>query len=112
VNLAHLRNLPHGFDLPSIEGVLIAEGHVQGSAAGPSAEGTLKLRNGRIEQYGLGDADLTFALDEHVLSVPEGKFRAENGGGEVALSARLGLTDSLPLEAKLQVQDLEFHKLM
>ncbi len=113
VNLAHLDDLPHGYELPPIEGTLMAEADVSSDREdGLHAEGAVHLRHARIKQFGLGDADLTVEATEQEIKIEEGTVRLIREGGTVDLAGTIGLTGTMPVDVHIGIHDLEFEKLM
>ncbi|MBW2465266.1 MAG: hypothetical protein JRH11_26695, partial [Deltaproteobacteria bacterium] len=63
VNLGHLDDLPHGWELPPLSGSVAIEGSFAGSAEGPTGSGTVTVTEAVIKQFGTGDVELAFELD-------------------------------------------------
>ncbi len=112
INLAHVHNLPHGLALPPMRGVIDVQGEIERTEEGPVTEGLLVVEEGQIDQWGLGNITLPWKADTKRIKIEDGIAQLIAGGGTVGVGAELKLDDSLSLEAKLNLKDIEFHKLM
>lgn len=109
-DLAHLATLSLPFTLPEIEGAL----EVTADADGSLLNGTVTVRDGEVQQFGLGDlVELTFTASPTEIEVTEGLVTLPPGGGTVAITATLDLEDpTLPVHAVASPQALSFALLM
>jgi len=112
LNLGHIDDLPHGWELPDLEGAVAIEGSFEGTTDGPIGEGTINIERAIIKQFGTGDIDLTFELDPHEVRITEGQGRIIDEGGVVDLTATIGFDDGYPIEIEATIADLEFPNLM
>ena len=113
LNLAHLRDLPHGWEIPDIAGTLELDGELLGTSGGPAGSGRVTLEGGRIEQWGFGDVDLRVEADPSAIRITEGTAHLIHDGGEVDLSGRISLADpGTPLELRIGIRGLQFATLM
>ncbi|MCA9581971.1 MAG: hypothetical protein KC416_09250, partial [Myxococcales bacterium] len=112
VDLGHLAQLPLDISLPTLRGTFEVEGEVTGTRDGPEGAGTVRIRGVMIDQWGLGDMDLPVVADREKVTIRKGQARLIDGGGAIDLDAELGLGGEFPLSVKLNLKDMEFHKLM
>ncbi|MFK7986146.1 MAG: translocation/assembly module TamB domain-containing protein [Sandaracinaceae bacterium] len=117
-DLAHLERLPlpEGTTLPPIVGVLELDLELASDGETQSADGTVDLEGGRIEQFGLGQrAHLLVHADRSRVDILEGSV-AENmhDGGLVHITGNIGLdpAEGFPLDVRARVEDLSFARLM
>lgn len=113
VNLDHLATLPHGLTLPRISGNVEAHINTHFDSDGPTAEGRISYDRLIIKDFGAGehgDLDITLTHDE--MRVHHAAVRVVKGGGIVNLTGSLGLGLGLPIHVALDIQELEFEKLM
>jgi translocation and assembly module TamB len=112
VNLAHLAELPHAFELPPLDGIVEVEADVEGAAAGPSATGTVAIEHAHVKQFGTGDVTLPFELTPEGVHIEGGLAEIIDEGGEVDLDVDVSFADGMPIEIDLAIRDLEFAHLM
>jgi len=112
VDIPRLVALPHGWELPRLEGQLSVQAEVQGDARGPSGDAKVHLKHGLVKQYGFGeDLRLSVLFDRDRIRW-DGVAELIRDGGAVALRGELGLGKGLPLQLEADVRDVDFSKLM
>lgn len=112
-DVAHLSSLRLPFSVPRLQGVVSVVLDAEETRDGPHAVGSVTVTDGQIEQFGLGDrVELAFTATPSEVVVTEGLITLPPGGGSVAVTARLGLTPELPIEAVARPQALSFGELM
>ena len=112
-DVAHLSTLALPFSVPRLQGIVDVVVDALATDEGPRATGTVRVMDGQIEQFGLGDlVELTFVADANEVEITEGLVTLPPGGGTVALTATLGLSAELPLSAVARPQALSFGELM
>ncbi len=112
VNLGHLDDLPHGWELPPLAGSVAIEGSFAGSAEGPTGSGRVVVREAEIKQFGTGDVELAFELDPEKITITDGVLQVINDGGQLLLAGTIGLSDGFPADITATAVDLEFSQLM
>ncbi len=112
VDLAHLADLPHGFDLPELRGTVQVDGTFELGEDGPTGEGTVTLDDAAVEQYGLNHVELTLALAPDGLQIVDGTAQLVGDGGSVAISGGVGFGEGYPLEVSLRLNQLELAYLL
>ncbi len=112
LDIAKLQRLPHGVNLPPLEGLLHLQASVIENESGPAGEGRLVLKRTRIKRFGLGErVEIDFEADgERILF--EGFTRLIRQGGRLDLRGKLGLGESLPLDVRVEVDRVIFAVLM
>jgi translocation and assembly module TamB len=112
-NLGHLHNLPLGWDIPDVHGVVDIRGEAASDEDGITGEAVVKIENGRIERYGLNDIELHLEATPERITVGEGSFaQLIRNGGRVPLEGSVRLGDGYPLDVKIGLEGIEFHALM
>ncbi|MFW6086516.1 MAG: translocation/assembly module TamB domain-containing protein, partial [Myxococcota bacterium] len=112
VDLTHLTELPLAWDLP-VDGRLHAEVELQDRPEGLTGEGTVRLEKVALDGWGFGEEAVIHAsFDPDEVHIEEGRFRLIRDGGVVTTSGTLGLGEGLPLDVKLDIDGLEFDRLM
>ena len=77
------------------------------------ADVTVDVDHGRIEQFGLGDhVHLAANVTPARLEVTEGLVDVQGGGGHIGLTATIGFTPDLPLDARATLDHFSFAHLM
>lgn len=113
VDVGHLASLPHGLTLPTISGMVEAHLDAHYDAQGPTGSGRVSYDRLIVKDFGAGDhGDLDVTLTRDQLRVQQAAVRVVKNGGIVNFSGTLGLTGEMPIDATVDVQDLEFQKLM
>ncbi|MCA9600903.1 MAG: hypothetical protein KC417_02695, partial [Myxococcales bacterium] len=112
VDLAHANQLPVDVELPHVDGVVEVEGELTGTPEGPVADGVLRIDGVHVEQWGFGTLTLAIHADHEAIEIKNGVGEIVDGGGTVGIKGRLGLGPSLPLTISLDIQNLQFAKLM
>jgi len=112
VDLAHLRDLPHGLELPPLAGEVRVRGDVRQEHGRPIGSGNATLTGVAVDGYGFGervDVDVTATADKLAFKAVA---HIIGKGGSVALKGDLGLGDGLPLSVHAQVNDVSFAHLV
>ncbi|MFW6066790.1 MAG: translocation/assembly module TamB domain-containing protein [Myxococcota bacterium] len=112
LSLAHVPRLPIAWELP-LEGHLHAEARVRHSAEGLAGEGTVQLDDAELDGWGFGDeATIEAEFDPDEVRFEPARFRLIEDGGFVTVSGTLGLGEGLPLDARVDIDGMEFDRLM
>jgi translocation and assembly module TamB len=112
-DLAHLATLPHGLTLPPVRGFAELHGDVRWSAAeGVAGAGRVVLDDVVIKQFGTGDAELEVDVTDDRLAIRRGTVRLVKGGGVLRLAGTVGLKGSFPVDVDVDIDELEFPKLL
>lgn len=112
LDVARAAALPHGLELPRLEGQLSVRGEVKADGKGPVGQATVRVHRGLVKKYGIGEnVRLELAFDRDRI-VWKGVAELIRNGGSVDLRGVLGLGEGLPLEAHLDVNDVSFARLM
>jgi translocation and assembly module TamB len=112
VNLSRIAQWPHGFTLPSFEGMALVTASVVDEGQGPVGTGKLTLFNAKIKRYGLGTrTELSFQADRKGARW-NGFTNLIRGGGVVRLDGHLGFSETLPVDVSAGVEKVSFAKLM
>ncbi len=111
-DLAKVAALPHGLELPPVQGKLSLKGKVSGT--GPNFKAVGEVRGDPVlDGFGFGQLELKVEVTpEGVVLLPGSLGRIVQDGGIVGLEGKLGFGPGLPVEVKTDVKHLEFHKLM
>lgn len=113
LDLARFAKLPHGLSLPELSGKLALKGSVEGSGRRFRVKADVHGEYPVLAGFGFGVLDLKLEGDEHELALlPGSQAQIIERGGLVNITGKLGLTKELPLEAKVEVKQLVFQKLM
>jgi translocation and assembly module TamB len=114
VNLAHLANLPHGFELPPLGGTVEVDAHVEGHPEGPAGTGSVRLERVVIDRQerGLGDVELSVVFDPAGIRITEGVMRIVDEGGEAGISGTIGLGEGYPVDLDIDIRDFHFAQFM
>ncbi|MCG8557613.1 MAG: translocation/assembly module TamB domain-containing protein [Proteobacteria bacterium] len=112
-DLARMRQLPFGFDLPLLRGDASLKARFSGTRSSPRATGVLRVRDASIGDYRLGESvEVAFEANRHTISMPRGQLRMHRGGGRLAFKGELGLTSQVPFDVKVDVERVSFANLM
>ena len=112
-NLGHLERLPHGFTLPDVHGVVDVQGEVLSEDGTITGEAVLRIVGGRVDVYGLNDAELRLELTPERVSILEGSYaQLIRDGGRVPLQGTVGLGEGYPLAMRVGIEGLEWPALM
>ncbi|MBK8589282.1 MAG: translocation/assembly module TamB domain-containing protein [Sandaracinaceae bacterium] len=112
-DLAHLADLPLGLELPPLRGMAEVDATIGMRDGSPEGHGQVRLRDGAIDIYGLGETvELDFDFDHTRARVTEMRFQVIEGGGVVTGHAEVGFTADLPLTATLDIDALQLAKLL
>ncbi len=117
VDLGHLDQLPHGFEIPELEGWVEVHATLRGSAEGPVAEGTVRLDRAKIiDTYLIGEtAELVVSADKSGIRIREGSYvDLIRNGGRVGLQGSLDLDEErgFPVDLQIDLTNFEFATLM
>ena len=113
-DLAQLAALALPVTLPELRGeVAIRLELSHDEAHGQRARGTVRLDHGQINEFGIGErAVLELEADPREVRITGGDVQVVGGGGRVGLTATIGLTEELPLDARAELHGLSFAHLM
>lgn len=89
---------------PALEGTLRLAVHAEAPLPDYSAEGTVSIDGGRVNQLALDELALAFAVDPDKATVKE--LIVRTAGGRVKVAADLGLKDEMPLSAVVNIDTL------
>jgi translocation and assembly module TamB len=114
VNLAHLANLPHGFELPPLAGTVEVDAHVEGHPEGAAGTGSVRLDDVVIDRHerGLGHVELALAFDPAGIRITEGVMRIIDDGGEAGITGTIGLGEGFPVDVDVDIRDFHFAQFM
>ncbi|MEM9193150.1 MAG: translocation/assembly module TamB domain-containing protein [Myxococcota bacterium] len=112
-NLAHLRDLPHAWELPELSGEAEVEAQLRGSDQGPTAQGLVAVSDTIVDERGVGAAEIRFEADPNGIRITEGHYHVESDGGDAQISGFIDFqAEGFPLEAQVDIDDLRFAKLL
>jgi translocation and assembly module TamB len=112
-DLGRLARLPHGLELPPVQGAVRLDMKVDGSGDRYHARGTFHGDNPRVKQFGFGVLDLNIdATNDEVRLLPGSQGKVPKDGGLIYLDGRIGLSPTLPVQLRADIKHLEMHKLM
>ncbi len=112
-DLGRLAALPHGLDLPPVDGAVSASFELSGAGSDYHARGHLSAQDPHLDGFGFGQLELEIdATPSEVALLPGSEGHIIENGGVVELSGKLGLSETLPLEVEAKIEGLVFQKLM
>ncbi len=113
LDMGRLASLPLGVKLPALRGPVAFEGTLDIQGSDWRSEGALRSEGADIEGFGFGKAELLLSASPEGVELRKGSSaEIVEGGGRVMLAGRLGLSPGLPLSLALDLQHMEFQKLM
>lgn len=113
VNVAHLDDLPVGWEIPDIAGRVSVDGEIHSDAQGIRGRGRVEALGARIEKWGLGDVTIEEVdVTPERIRVRDGVARIVREGGQVGFAGTLGLGPGYRVDARADVRELSFARLM
>ncbi len=111
-DVSRLHQWPHGVTLPPLSGQLRLQASIANDGDGPSMEGKVWIRDGRIKGYGLGErVELALTASRDRMGF-KGTSQLIRNGGTVHIDGHVGLGGALPLSVQVGMQGIGFAKLM
>ncbi len=95
---------------PKVQGMMGLGLEAQGGEGSPTVTAQVSLRGAKVGRLVVGDVDLRARLEKDSVVVSD--LDAAYGGGKVTGELRLGLTGTLPVDARLHLEKVRLEKVL